>query len=460
MVRQSAWLLAFPVAWWILRHWSRDVIDLYRRRLPNGTLAPLIERFGDGPFRSLLVIPAAIPLTYRAAIVGARATAYRFERSRKALSYLFLRQLERRQASRRAAPDACALESELTEAIVAPLRPEEVADVWPKAAKRLIEHLARWREGSEFGSAAVVGERGVGKSAFVTFLLNSIQDESVCTVSLSLRSVSPTALLGEIAAQVGAPEESGPETLTSFLLDGPRRIVVVDDVHRSVRRLPGSQASYQALQELIARTGHHVYWLCTYGAFAWRWFQYSTQGRALHASVVRLDPWPDAAIERLIRGRMDALGLVERYDDLIEELSSEEARAIQLLETRDDFFRLVRDYADGIPRAALEVWASALQRHPDGSVRVRALDTWDADDLEFLDEDGRFVIGALVTQVDIEEDTIAQVLRLPAYRVDAVLARLRVMGVITSSGRDVRIADAWQRAAVAFARRKQLIAPG
>jgi hypothetical protein len=458
LVRQLAWLGAFPIAWWLMRHWRDDVLAGYERRVPNGRLLPLIRWAGTSPVRTLIVPLAAVPLAIRTSTASARALAFRFERSRRALSYLFQRRLERRSAALESAASFEPLSPERRSALCAKIDADEVALAWEPQRETLGRVLARFRSGHRGATVLVVGERGIGKSAMLAWARERANGTPVVEFMPDPTCQTEAGLAAALAGVLGVDAPARLADLEAPLSQ-TRRVVLIDDLQRLVRRTDGGFATLEAFVSLATRTTPSVLWIATVGAHAWSWLRFASAGRTLFEQVIELTPWSDTAIIALIRRRMDALGTQEIYDDLLETEVAGEAREYLLNEVRENYLRLARDYADGIPDAALQFWANSLVEDPSGGLRVRPFDAPMADDLESLDHDARFVLGAVVMQIELETSLLPAVTSLPPARAELALDALLARGVLARAGDLVWVDDAWQRAAVAYVRRKNLV-PG
>jgi hypothetical protein len=83
----------------------------------------------------------------------------------------------------------------------------------------------------------------------------------------------------------------------------------------------------------------------------------------------------------------------------------------EVIRTSERYRRLLWDYADGNPRIALHFWLRSLA--PDGPqhVRLRLFAAPSADDLEGLQEEARFVLGAVVLHQSLTVPEAARVSR-------------------------------------------------
>ncbi|HXI03173.1 MAG TPA: ATP-binding protein, partial [Candidatus Saccharimonadales bacterium] len=402
-------------------------------------------------------------LAGRGALTLAREFAMGFDQTRKALAFLFRRQVER-AAERKGYADR-----EL-EDLPAPLREAfatdgaggsvPVHDHFP-GLDRLQEALAAWKERGGRGSFLLSGERGTGKS---TWLARIDPGDLPCTrITLDKRTWLARDALRlhweEIDPGAGAAPASVREA-TDRLLAGPKRIIVVDAGQNLFLASVGGFAAMETFASLVDGTCRQVYWVFSINAFTWA-----------HVTAVRPDlkvfrdhqvlaAWNEEGIRGLIDARMKASGVEATYEDLAGEglrgLHGRE-RDERLEQTRGAYVRLLWDYTDGNPRAAIYFWLESLVPEAAERVRVRAFRTPDPESLSAGGDPGLFVLGSIVLHENLSLAELARVTRFPEGVVRTHVDRFHDMGVLQVEDRRCRVTSRWHRAVVRRLRRSNLL---
>jgi hypothetical protein len=153
----------------IIISWRDAAAESYLKAHPTGRLARLVHRSRDRWY-GILITPACLVWTAgRALVFFTRDLALGFERTRKALAFVFRRRIER-QAEIRGFADGEI--DELPDTIVAAFTEEPVSDgplvvdFFP-GLDELQSSLASWFDRRVGGSVLLAGERGSGKTSWL-----------------------------------------------------------------------------------------------------------------------------------------------------------------------------------------------------------------------------------------------------------------------------------------------------
>lgn len=458
LVRQFAWIAAFPVAWFALRSWQVDIFDAYLAMVPEGTIADLVRRFRTHLLGAFVALPVALWLAARRMVQIAGRWALRLEQVRRALSFLFLRRLEKQATADRAArrdhpppPDVRAVLERVE--LDAAIRVER----FPRIDEALAD-LAAWRRGAPGISWAVVGERGAGKSCWIETLAERVGERAVV---LRIDRPVPTAaaFCRWLADALGFPDcAADVPGLVAALERGEPRLILLDNTQLCAQRAPGRTAGFEALLDIVRRT-HRTAWVCTFSRYLWAWLMFAGRHQDVFRHVATLDRWSEADVGALVDARMAAVGRAVTYEDLMERPDRIFEREEELARTRERYVRLLWDYAEGLPQLVLHFWSRSLvDPGDDGPLRVRLFEVPKPDELEDLRDPARFALHAVVLHAGLSLEDAPAVLQMPPERCLAMLEQLRALGCLARRGDRYGVPIHWHRAVVRFLRRKHLLA--
>lgn len=474
LVLDLAWFAAVPIGWVTLRRWQGDIFAAYLRMAPGGAMVGLVERSRGRLWGAVVAVPVALSLGVRrvAQIVG--RWVMRLEQVRKALAFLFLRRLEKqatvdRRMVERAAPVEVqgVIERKAIDAVVRVER-------FPGLAAAL-DDVAAWRAGAIGVSWAVVGERGIGRTAWLDTFVERLGEreagaelgaESSAAPAVVLRLDRPVptsaAFCGWLVGALGLGQAGGEvpptvEGVVAALEAGPARLVILDDVQFAAQRAPGQQAGFEALLQIVRRS-HRTAWVCSVSRYLWAWLMFARRGQDVFRHLALLDRWSERDVAALIDRRMAAAGRAVTFEDLMDDPEQVFEREEELARTRERYLRLLWDYAEGIPDLVLHFWARSLVDPGDGSaLRVRLFEVPKPDELEDLSDPARFALLAVVLHTRLALDDAPAVLQLSAEAAHAMLEQLRALGCLVAEGASYRVPIHWHRAVVRFLRRKHLL---
>lgn len=436
----------------VARRWQDSLVQAFLRQRPDGRLAEA-ARGAVGKWYGLPIgIWAFLFLAGKAGAAGIRRFAMGFDQTRRVLAYLFRRRLERGEGEGVRARLSAATAARLRAAPVPGgvgwvVRPEGVAE-WNAT-------VAAWHDGAR-ASVMVVGARGAGKSTWVAGAVASTStSEDHLVLSRRLTSADAFAAWVAEALALSARDLDG---VVDELLAGPRRMVVIEDVHLLFLRGVETTGAWSACCELVSRTGPHVAWVATVDAHAWEWMSWRYKaGIPQFRTVLKLGPWSEDDIGRLLLARVPG-GQVQFNSLLAGGIEGVDGNS-DVVGTEADFMRLIWDYADGNPTVALECWVDALFDAPDeeGVYRVALFDQVNPDVLEALTDVQRFVLGAVAWHGSLTAQEAQATLRFPLADCVQVLALLTEAGVLIEGQAGLVVANRWIAPVDRYLRRKHLL---
>ncbi len=460
LVSEFAWIGAFPILFVILRQWRLEVTNLYGRLHPASALARLLERGRDRFWSTFVVLPAALHLAVHGLSTLVQDTALRFDRIRRALAYLFRRRLERTaETLGHGTADVTELPIALRRAFEArELSADEKVDRFP-ALDEVLEHVLTWKNGGAGMSLALVGPTGVGKSTWIRELKLRAGEVDIVERTLDDSLEDEAAVVGALAKTFGLEEvPTTADALIEALNELPPRMVLLDHGQNLHLRCVGGLEGLRVFAVIVRRTSQRFFWVSVFSQYAFEHISYVVGGtRSLFMRVEKLPGWSEEELGQLIDRRMEHAGLIAEYDDLLPPSTSDIEREAELTRTRLRYLRLLWDYTDGLPRVALYYWLRSLVLGDGDTVRVRLFDAPDADDLEHLDPSTRFLLHAIITHENLSIAEAVRVLAMPSDELSSLFEILRLEGYITRHGDRYRVTTRWDRAVVAYLRRKHLL---
>jgi hypothetical protein len=234
-------------------------------------------------------------------------------------------------------------------------------------------------------------------------------------------------------------------------------VVVLDMAQHLFLADVGGYDAFSAFAALVNRTCNNVFWLCSMSAYSWRHLSAVRPDATVFRTRRNLGAWSEDKITELIRTRCRASGIRFDYADLVVDRMEGVSLRSSLIESEEGYTRLLWDYSDGNPRAALHYFLRSLDPDRGNGVRVRLFKAPDIALLEDGGQDGLFVLAAIVTHESISLDDLIRVTRYDRVQCFIHLDRLLEVGAITLDLEMYRVSTTWHRAAVRLLRRRNLL---
>ena len=459
VVLRLSWIFVVIAMLRVVNAWRPAIAEAYLLFRSDGLLSRLVQRSQDRWYGVFVVAASFVVLAVRGIAIFGRDFAMGFEQTRRALAFLVRRRMEK-QAEREgyADGDLTRLPEAVHEAFVeSPVLVGESGVPHYPGLEAVQSSLAAWAEAGDdaaAGSCVLIGERGSGKSCWLDQV--EVPGVDVRTIGFE-RRLRTRAELGDFLIEkleLGA-EGSGLRAAKKALLEGPRRIVALDGMHNLFLARVGGYDLFEEFVEFVEQTSTRVGWICGVDAFAWDRLFVARPELAVFEHQLRLEPWTEEQIATLIRTRNSAAGIRVVFDDVLADRAARDLDA--RLEAEQAFYRLLWDYSDGNPRSAMHFWLRSLVVESDQRLRVRLFRRPDTESLDAMQDEGRFLLAAILSHENLSLREASMVTRYPPGVCHLRFGQLVRRGVLERAGGRYRVTTAWHRATVRFLRRRNLL---
>lgn len=451
---------ALAVAWRLIHQWRREVTQTYLRLYPDGRLAELVRKHQDRVHGLALVALAFVFVAALGIWVWLRDTTLRFENTRKALAYLFRRQLERHAISETAERDTDELPQTLRALFSDDGEGAQLLDYFPKltAALAQVTELTHGRGG---GLIAVSGERGSGKTTWLHELRHKIPDQiDSDLITVEQRLTQPAELLAMLADQLGVNAETEQDCIHA-LNSGEYRVVMIDLAQNLMLRDVGGMQAYEALLKIAQASYRKVLWVLSFAEHAFHYLQFSYPDRDIYDLHITLPAWSEQRIGELINVRLQQAGYIANYDGLVSHAMLQqdlhnETPSHDGVASR--YMRLIWDYAGGNPRLALHFYLQSLVWVGSNMLRVKLFPVPTLTALEQFSDQTHYILSCLMVHENITADEAARSLRLPRHECARALSLLSEQGYLWANEQQrYRVETHWHRAILRFLQRKKML---
>lgn len=454
-VSTLSWFVALPVLLTLIAWWRPVVFErLACLEKPNPLQRwVLARRSGLGSFGAAAI--GGLFLFAHGAYRWAQSWFVDFTLTRRLLAYLFRRDLSKQARETRTrysdlpAPLFAALSPDTT-------TPASISSAVDAEASGLSRRLAS----PGGGVVVIVGERGSGKSTFMSRLAQ--HEPASLRVSCPLGGIEP--FRRALSAALGVDPESTFSQIERRLRTGPRLArLLIDDAEHLIRPQMGGLDGFDRLLDVCRRTAAHCAWVLAFDHGVWRFLEAARETRALFDETLWMSAWREEGIVRLLTERSESANIDPSFEHLLGDMADDVhvlGRREALQRTEANYYRLLWDYASGNPGVALHFWRRSLGIDDGGRVCVRLFDAPEAEALDGLPESTVFVLRAIIQLGWADLDDIVQVTALPGDRVADALRLGSRRGYFDLADGRYRITWDWFRAVSRFLERRHLLSSG
>ncbi|QQR88866.1 MAG: AAA family ATPase [Myxococcales bacterium] len=449
----SCWFSIVPFGVLLVRWWRSIIVTRLEALGPSHRLADWAMQHHNSVVGFVVVTIGGFYLLVHGIYRFVLSHLSQLEVIQRALAYLFRRQVAKRNQSIAAPSYKAPLPEELYAALD-PLAPaKHFCSGVMEDRLGVVRKLARDKNNT---IAAVIGERGLGKSTFLRQVVEGLPASELCFVRCTPGGFD--VFCEQVAKELGFSKHPNEDELVLAMREKGPRLVCIDDAHRLVRPVIGGLADLDRLNEFARKVGSSTSWIIALSSPAWQYVERARSDRALFDEVVYLRPWSESQIAELIATRSD--GVIPELDfrDLVVPRHFDPASYQSESErTKTDYIRMLWDYADGNPAVALYYWRESLHLSSAGKTRVNLFDPPEVRGATTLPMSLYFVLRAIVQlELALESDIVECTALRPADVADA-LRFARTRSYIETVGQRIQIALPWYRAITVLLQRQHLL---
>ena len=453
-VWSTCWFAAFPIFFVIVRWWQPVIFERVEAIRKKGWFERWVLDNETGFMGFVAASASGVVIFGRGAVRVVRSRVLTFDATRRALAYLF-----RRGLSKRAQDAVLVAEHPLPPNVFEALGPETTSsETVPSIADAEVSEVAERIKAAGGGVFAVVGERGSGKST----MLGRLAAESKHIVRVACPPGGMKALDAAILSTLDRKDVTLEEAIADFdAVDALDTALLIDDAHHLILPMMGGLADFDRILALARERSEHCTWIFAIDEVLWRFFERARGAEPLFDDVIRLAPWTEEGIVRLLTKRTEDAGIDPSFAHLLEDLppdADEIDREEALARTEASYYRLLWDYAGGNPGVALHFWRSCLVVDDEDQTHVRVFDGPAAEALEGLPDEAVFVLRAVVQLGWASEDAVQRATSLGLSDVQNALRFGSAKGWFERADERYHITWNWFRAITRFLRRRHLLA--
>lgn len=466
VVKTVAWWGAVPLSLYFLRVWRPWIVRTYlSRSTENSWLTRVTKRHAERFYGIFVVIIALVIVLMRRVGSFVKDNLSDMDATKRMLAFMFRRQVEKHALEHgRMLLKPHELPTDIIEQFpFGPMMTEE-RPVKAPFLEEIKQAFDNWKNEAIDGSVVLVGGAGMGKSTALQ-LMSVILDEPAPVASVKDKFTDPKTLISSLARILQLPSNPSSEAafiaeLDKHLTANSRRVVVLDDCHNFFLRKVGGFTAWDSFTRIVNQSCDRIFWVMSFNEASWDYLRNISDGVSYFRRTVRIPPWTDEELRRLILTRMRRAKYRVNFTDLLVTRLQSVKATTQIIRTSRGYFRLLWDFTDGNPRIASYFWLRSLVPHPDSRrVNVHLFRAPRIEDLEGLPDDIAFVLAALVEHENITAEELATVSNTSPEFTRFALQYCREHGYMwrnDQTGR-TKLSTQWQQPIIRYLKRRHLL---
>ena len=348
------------------------------------------------------------------------------------------------------------------------IRTSEVPDIERVGElERFHTALTEWKNERHRGIVAAIGDRGMGKTAFLQQVERlAIEDPDVPVMTLRVprraRSKSFRERLAflttplEIEISKGSTRAAIQKLIVEQLEARPPHVFLVDDLHLLLTRTVGGFDLLQTILSAIQACSDEHFWVLAFHRPAWTYINgISGSMEFWFRDQIDLTAFEPELLKENLLAHTRRAGYEPQFETLLEPGRFHSDPDTAKAKAQSIYWRILSQASLGNPWVALDCWLSILgapsseaERTSNGitPVPVYLFPGHPDSEVENMPDEYLFVLTALVVHDGLKIDDLADALNVPVPRVRLSCQHLESLAILASDGPRFRLAPDWQPA--------------
>lgn len=397
------------------RQWREEIVATAKRVLPEKVAGALRGPCTGKVSSWFASLPSLLLVLGTVAAYRSLEWATRFEFFKRIGAEIFRRRLEGAAEKERTKAQSRPLAQEYVEWFDLRVPPEEALLIEPETgiAGEIRASVTAWaKDETEEHSLVIYGDKGIGKSSLLQVVGKEFEGLRILQTSIPPKLCTREGVLSFFGKLLEADLSDGPANLERKFSGGEKTLLLIDDAQNLFLASLGGFEGYRALLDLINARTKELFWCAAINRRSWDYLSGVFGADHSFRSAVRVPPWSDADIRKLILARHRRTEYRLSYDAIIRATQSPGDYGM-VAELEAQFFRLLWDQSRGIPRTAMLLWLSSLTPTGNGEMRVGIPRPAQARVLETTGEDNLFVYASIIRHENLSTEEIVATTNLP-----------------------------------------------
>ncbi len=344
---------------------------------------------------------------------------------------------------------------------IEPLKDLELFEGRQTEFQKLGEAFESWKKG-RFAATIIFGEKWGGQTSFITYAIHeSNYQYPLVRYSLTSPFYTESEFL-DLLRQVFRKEDfQSVEEVKDYLGNGPRKVVILEDLQNSFLRCVGGFTGIRILLQFINQTCKEVFWVTTITLYSW---QYLSKTIAMHdffSYAIAMQTLTDEQVTSIIWKRNRISGYKIQFlpsskrsgDHKFKNLPVED----QQLVLKRDFFAALNGFADSNISLALIFWLLSTREVKGDSLLMGEFKKPDFSFMSALSSEKIHLLNGLIIHDGLDEFQLQRVLNVAAGALQLTLLSLLEDGILFFKDGIYMVNPMLYRTTVAMLKDKNLV---
>ena len=307
------------------------------------------------------------------------------------------------------------------------------------------------------GIVALVGERGIGKSAFLEDVKQSLEGHALM---VECKHGNFKEVQDGLCEQL-AIDKCSVKEIAKQLQEKEIQSILIENIHRLSRPVVDGQVELMKFIRFVEAIEHRMFWVISVDCFAWPFLRRVRADQASIQEVVELPSWTEEHLSALLDLRNTEVGIEPDFS-LLQIPSEHAVTDFDTAEERNKagIYRMLWTLSGGNPAVALLIWSNCLYYDAEvgEQLLVRLPVQLSTRDLDAAAHNVMLVLRCIAQADLISEADVVDNLRLPTGAVGSAMHYCSSLGWIEEFDGRYRISMQWFKTITRALARQNLLA--
>ncbi len=327
--------------------------------------------------------------------------------------------------------------------------------------EQLSTAYTRWVEG-KMGSVILYSEKWSGMTSFMNYVQNTSTFKHPITRFKCQTAVDNQTQFDEILKKIISSEEPTTyEEVQNKLLNGPKRIILLEDIQNLYLRKPGGFTVIKALLTLISNTAQHVFWMTTCTVYTFEFFKKTLHIHEIFSYPIGLKNPSEEDLNQIVQKRNRISGYKIYFEPEVSKLESKRFAKLSEEEQQEflrrRFFKNLIDFSESNITMALMFWLLSTKSVDQDRIVINSFQKPDLSFLEILNLEKTQALHALILHDGLTVEQFSEVMRKKIQASYLLLSMMLEDGILVKKGNQYLVNTLVYRSVISLLKAKNLI---
>lgn len=344
---------------------------------------------------------------------------------------------------------------------IEPLDDLELFEGRQEESELLNNAFISWNQG-RYAGTAIVGEKWGGLTTFLNHTVQNARFPYKITRFAPKKNISDGEGLILLMKEIFTNDSfENLDQVVDHLNEGPKQIVILEDLQNLYLRKVGGFTALQLLFQLITRTYNNIFWITTTTIYTWQYLCKAIHINEFFSYTIEMGLMTEEQIVNIIWKRNRISGFDIKFEVDEEHMNDKKFQSLSELEQqkilKNEFFSSLNDFAKSNVSQALIFWLLSTKNVDKSTITIGSFKKPDLNFISVISMDKVYTLHALILHDGLTEWQLKEVLNLTESDARLNLLALLEDGIIMKKGYVYMVNPMVYRNTISMLKAKNLI---